>query len=237
MRTAEQKIFARMFNESDVTLTFYNSLSDVVTKDHLAHAHGVILAGSGDFDFDGGRSDNDEGRKTSYRLAWKMRDVVDHLFEQNVPTLGICFGHQIIGHLRGVSVVHDTNQAKVGSHEVMLSVDDGEVDVMIKGLPKNFVVQYGHKDSLAALPRGARVLAHNGRCNYSFLKYTDTMYTTQFHPELNEADVEERLRLTPSYLPQDGVLHEMVQPSPYNDVITSNFMELVQRYKTQKTSS
>lgn len=62
---------------------------------------GVIFGGSGDYDFDGGRLRNDVARSTSYVFLEKLRPLLDHIFLHDVPTLGICYGHQIIGAYAG----------------------------------------------------------------------------------------------------------------------------------------
>src|SRR5690606_32771962 len=80
--------------------------------------HGVILGGSGEFDFDGGRPLSDEARIMSQTLLARLTPLLTYIFSKDIPTLGICYGHQIIGAFRGARVHFDATQRKIGSHMV-----------------------------------------------------------------------------------------------------------------------
>jgi GMP synthase (glutamine-hydrolysing) len=76
---------------------------------------GVVLGGSGDLDFDGNREPDDEVRvsKISLELVGKLRPLFQYLFDNDIPTLGICYGHQILGAFAGAQVHSDTTQKRL----------------------------------------------------------------------------------------------------------------------------
>ena len=50
------------------------------------------------------------------------------------------------------------------------------------------LLQYAHKDSVTKLPAGATLLAEGPKCKFSALRYGDTAYTLQFHPEIERLE-------------------------------------------------
>lgn len=107
----------------------------------------VIFGGSGDFDFDGGRKPDDYVVQTSYKILKKLRPLLDYIFLHDIPTLGICYGHQLIGAYAGATVVYDEVQKKSRSHKVAV-VTSQETDRLWANIPTTFIAHYGHKDSL-----------------------------------------------------------------------------------------
>ena len=152
-------------------------------QEFLAGYDGVIFGGSSDFDFHGGRPESDPVRATSMQILDRTRPLVAHAFDIGLPVLGVCFGHQIIGNMHGGNVHNDKQQNKFGGHEVHLT-EEGQRDPLFKRLPKSFIAQYAHKDSVTDLPEGAMLLATGPSCRFSALRYGDRAYTVQFHPEI-----------------------------------------------------
>jgi GMP synthase-like glutamine amidotransferase len=144
---------------------------------------GVIFGGSSDFDFHGGRPAGDPVRLMSMMILSRARNIVSHTLAQNIPTLGVCFGHQIIGQMHGGMVSNDREQSKLGSYEVALT-EDGKRDPLFSQLPERFYAQYAHKDSITTMPDGATLLATGDACRFSALRYGERVYTVQFHPEI-----------------------------------------------------
>lgn len=149
----------------------------------LAGYDGVIFGGSSDFDFHGGRPDQDPVRLMSMIILGRARNIVNFAFEKGVPILGVCFGHQIIGEIHGGMISNDREQTKMGSYEVSLT-EEGKRDPLMSTLPETFYAQYAHKDSVTTMPEGATLLATGATCRFSALKYGDKIYTIQFHPEI-----------------------------------------------------
>ncbi|MFM2424049.1 MAG: hypothetical protein RLZZ70_438 [Candidatus Parcubacteria bacterium] len=188
---------------------------------------GVILGGSGDFDFDGCRDVADPARIQSYELLDQLRPLLDYIFEHDVPTLGICFGHQLIGAYKGVTVHHDPTQSKMKSHQVELLVDTVDHS-LLQDLPRSFSAQYGHKDVLATVPVDARLVMCGGDCcQISALAYQKNIYTVQFHPELSVADMYKRVETTPGYLPEGCTVEALFEDSPAANRLLHNFASLV----------
>ncbi len=229
MITAEQESFRRSVTYS-MHIDFISSLDESYAWNvphQLTASYGaVILAGSGDFDFDGGRTHDDDARRTSYVIAKRLRELVLFAIESDFPLLGICYGHQIVSEVLSVPVVNDHGQKKVGSHHVFLT-PEGKQDPIFSGLPEKFVAQYGHKDSLSCVPPGAVLLAKSDCCKTSALRFGSRVYTMQFHPELTHEELSVRLKNLPGFLPEGANIESFVQPSHEASKIIPSFIRMV----------
>lgn len=192
----------------------------------LSNTRAVIIGGSGEFDFDGGRTDDDPARTTSHAILDRLTPIIQYVKEQKIPMLGICYGHQLVGEVYGARVVHDLTQNKVGTFAVELTKEGCE-DPLFAELPREFLAQYGHKDSLSSLPAGATVLAVGERCRFSALRYGPLFYTLQFHPELTAQDSIEKLANSPGYLPEGGMPEDLIRESPEASTLIPRFLSLI----------
>lgn len=221
---SEKRSFLRCFKNTDIKLHFFNGIDKKVnwknSREIMDEHMGVILCGSSNFDFDGGRTKNDPKRKMSYNILRDIKPFLKYLFNNNIPTLGICYGHQMLGAFLGVKVVNDKKQSKLGSFEISL-IDN--LDPLLKNLPNKLMVQYGHKDSLDKLPKGSKVIAKGQKCKFATVKHTQNMYGVQFHPELKAEDFIKELKKNMSYLPDKTEIKSLIKSSIKSELILRNF--------------
>jgi len=103
------------------------------------------------------------------------------LLDLNVPILGICYGMQLLAHELGGKVTPSTNKREYGKTE--LSIDD-TTDIF-DGLPRSLTCWMSHGDSVTALPKGFKVLAHTSSVPYAAVGDASRhIYAVQFHPEV-----------------------------------------------------
>lgn len=228
--TQEQVCIQREVGE-EVIIEFVSAFDETAEWNFpetiVAGYDGVILGGSGEFDFDGNRDEDDEARKISYELLGRLRPLFSYIFEHDIPTLGICYGHQIVGAFAGAQVIYDEQQKKSRSHELKLVVDKNDY-FLFSDLPNNFKAHYGHKDVLDRVPEGAVLLMNGGdECKVSALQYKRNIYTTQFHPELTLPDMVERIKNSPGYLPEGVVAEEVFSDDLDSNRILRNFAKFV----------
>ena len=131
---------------------------------------------------------------------WMERaaDFVRAAHENSVPTLGICFGHQLIGHALGAKVIANPRGWEIGTQHVDLSAD-GKRDPLFTDLPARIAVNLSHADviewpttptSETTKTNGTgalRVLAYNAKTDVQAFAAGDTMRGIQFHPEFSGA--------------------------------------------------
>jgi GMP synthase (glutamine-hydrolysing) len=102
--------------------------------------------------------------------------------EANLPFLGICFGHQLIGAAHGSQVAdlgHNVREFK----EVKLLGKDPLFD----GLPGSIRVSESHRQALTRVPEGFRHLAESATSQVEAICHQKhPIYGVQFHPERSD---------------------------------------------------
>jgi len=114
------------------------------------------------------------------RTADWLRDVV----EAGVPTLGICYGHQLLAHALGGRVGPNPRGREIGTISVTLA-DAAASDPLLAGLPARIDVHATHLESVLELPPGAQLLASSTLDPHQAYRVPGRpAWGLQFHPEL-----------------------------------------------------
>ncbi len=229
MIAAEQSEYRRVVGDA-ADISFISSLDASLAwgspASILSGFEAIIIAGSGEFDLHSETAEDTQTRMAPARIILsRLTPLITFLLEKDFPTLGICFGHQLIGEVQGGTVITDPVQQKVGSFPVELT-SAGKEDILFKYLPDSFIGQYGHHNSLSSLPTGGVLLANSPQCKFSALRYGSHIYTVQFHPELTKEDVYWKLEHSPGYLPE-GKLEDAVKSSPEASLLIPRFIEKI----------
>lgn len=125
------------------------------------------------------------------QLYNQLMPLMHYLLDQDFPTLGLCYGMQMLGQAAGATLTDRTGE-DLQAVEVTLTAEGqgdpvtGQLDPVIHGYT-------GHGDSLAALPEGATLLGSGKRCRYQLLRFKNNLYGTQFHPEITTAGMQIRI--------------------------------------------
>jgi GMP synthase (glutamine-hydrolysing) len=100
---------------------------------------------------------------------------VEGAIADNMPILGVCWGHQLLAQVLGGTV-------KGGSYELgYVQVTQEKDDPIWNGIPNPFTVFATHSDHVVALPSDATLLAANETGVQAFRH--EQVYAVQFHPE------------------------------------------------------
>ncbi|WP_116026712.1 glutamine-hydrolyzing GMP synthase [Thermomonospora umbrina] len=102
------------------------------------------------------------------------------LFETGVPTLGICYGHQVMAQALG-GLVENSDVAEYGGTTVNV-IDGG---TLLAGLPEAQSVWMSHRDHTSAAPDGFTVTARTDVTPVAAMEHSERgLYGVQFHPEV-----------------------------------------------------
>lgn len=125
------------------------------------------------------------------QLYNQLMPLMYYLLDQDFPTLGLCYGLQMLGQAAGATLTDRTGE-DLQAVEVTLTAEGqgdpvtGQLDPVIRGYS-------GHGDSLAELPEGATLLGSGQHCRYQLLRLENNLYGTQFHPEITTAGMQIRI--------------------------------------------
>lgn len=115
-------------------------------------------------------------------LPWKepVSQALRALVSAEVPVLGICFGHQLLGHALGGRVSLNPRGREMGTVPLSILEDDE-----VLGARGRIIVNSTHLDSVVELPPGARVLGHTPQEPHAAVRFGRRAWGVQFHPELD----------------------------------------------------
>ena len=106
-----------------------------------------------------------------------LEDFIRQAYAQEIPLVGICFGHQIIAQALGGRVIKHPDGWAVGTQDYDF---EGE----------KVVLNAWHQDQVVDLPADARVVGTNGFCENAALVYGDRAFTVQAHPEFDDTFIQ-----------------------------------------------
>jgi GMP synthase (glutamine-hydrolysing) len=140
--------------------------------------------------------------------------VDPELFRLGVPTLGICYGMQLMALELG-GRVDRTGQSEFGRTELR-----ARASVLFRDLPPTQTVWMSHRDSVVAPPEGAEVVAASESTPIAaFEEPRRELYGVQFHPEVVHTPQGQELlknflydvaHAPPAWTPA-AVIHEQVE--------------------------
>jgi len=113
----------------------------------------------------------------------RLKDLVCEAVRKSVPTLGVCFGSQLIATALGGEVQPNPKGWELGNCQVRLT-PEGIRDPLFFGIPESFEVMESHQDSITLLPDGAFLLATNDHSPIQAYGLGKTLRAVQFHPEM-----------------------------------------------------
>ncbi len=126
---------------------------------------------------------------------------VEFILSCNIPYMGICGGHQIIGGAHNVQLgAMGTDQNPVLEYGY-IPCAIVQKDPLFNGLPDNPVFMMGHRDELKDLPIDFELLASSAACKIQAIKHRrKIMYGVQFHPEYFDETHQDGYHLLSNFL-------------------------------------
>ena len=131
-------------------------------------------------------------------------DFLRRAVDADLPTLGVCFGHQLLAVALGGRVEKNPKGREVGTVEVALT-QAGSDDPLFAGLPQAVEVQATHQDVVTELPAGAVLLASNELCENQAFAVGRSVRTVQWHPEFSLEVLRGYIEGRASILESEGI--------------------------------
>ena len=109
-------------------------------------------------------------------------------YEHDVPTLGVCFGHQLLAEaICGPGTVRQAPLGEVGFYDIERTVDDP----LFSGFQQQFRTFCTHFDEVTPDSPGLQVLAHTPRCPIQAYRVGQKpLWGVQFHCEMQPEETK-----------------------------------------------
>ena len=180
--------------------------------------HGVVITGSP-------AMVSDREPWSEHAAEW-LKDAV----QANVPTFGVCYGHQLLAHALGGKVGYHPQGRETGTQSVRL-FDSAQSDPLFRHLPQQFLAQLTHKQSVLELPPGAVLLGASDFEPHQAFRVGNNAWGVQFHPEFSDDVMRSYLRVQQPELEKEGLNSESllnnVSPAPHATRLLELFSEWV----------
>ncbi|MDR7152134.1 GMP synthase (glutamine-hydrolyzing) [Hydrogenophaga palleronii] len=150
---------------------------------------------------------------------------------QSVPTLGICYGHQLLAHALGGEVTHHPQGVEIGTVQVQRHAQaDG--DALLGHLPPSFDAQAVHWQTVRRLPPEAVALASNAHEPHHAFRMGTRAWGVQFHPEFSGESLRAYLEGLGPTLAREGrdaaQISAAVKDTPEAASVLATFARLAQ---------
>jgi GMP synthase-like glutamine amidotransferase len=144
----------------------FNILDDEFPKDHL-ECDGWIVTGS------------PHGVYEDHSWIPTVSQLINNVYEANLPIFGVCFGHQLIAQALGGHVEKSEKGWGLGLHTYQVN---NKPDYM-SNLSEEVTLNICHQDQVLQPPQGATVYAKSEFCENAGFYIKDKVLTMQAHPE------------------------------------------------------
>ena len=104
--------------------------------------------------------------------------------ERQIPTLGICFGHQLLAHTFGGEVAYNPLGKEFGTVPLTLT-NAAREDRLFGNYASGLTVQASHSQSVIRMPETAVLLASSQMDGHHAFRINPAAWGVQFHPEFN----------------------------------------------------
>lgn len=163
------------------------------------------------------------------RLEEYLRDIV----RAGTPTLGICFGHQLLAQALGGLVAKNPRGREIGT----VAFEALERDPLITAEHPEFPANMTHVDVVVKLPPGARVLGRTALDPHAALRFAEKVYGVQFHPEIDGEVMLHYVSARRQLLVDEGIdadaIRASVSNAPESAAILRRFAGLVREASSQ----
>jgi GMP synthase (glutamine-hydrolysing) len=157
------------------------------------------------------------------------RDLLD---DEERPTLGVCFGHQLFCMARGGTVARN-DRVEVGTVDVELTESAAD-DPLFGGFAGSLRVNASHDDTVAELPTPPpAVLGRSSRDRHQILRWGPRAWSVQFHPEMRRRETVLAVDWRVPRIEAEGgdpvAVRAAVEDAPDGLALLARFVELVRR--------
>jgi GMP synthase (glutamine-hydrolysing) len=188
------------------------------------NAYSAVIAGGSPFDVSLPEAQKSIVQKNVEAF---FTQLFDQIIDGDFPFLGICSGNGLLGNYYGTTI-SGRYAERIGRVTISLT-EEGEKDVLLEGLPNQFLALAGHKEACDRVPPNAQLLASSVSCPVQMFRVKNNIYAVQFHPEADGDEFILRIKIYKNhgYFPPEQA-DELI--AKVKDVETPVAREILRRF-------
>jgi GMP synthase (glutamine-hydrolysing) len=167
------------------------------------------------------------------QASWMLQTQrwLEKAIEEKIPTLGVCFGHQLLADMLGGEVGYNPLGRNMG-HSVCRLTEAGQQDHLLNHLSDqtSFNTLVSHQQAVLKLPQSVTLLATCDKDNNHVFRYQDHVWAVQFHPEWTKEIMQAYIKQRQQDLRDENLnpdlMVEQLQPSDNARQLLVNFSKL-----------
>ncbi|GAB4178299.1 MAG: glutamine amidotransferase [Calditrichia bacterium] len=110
--------------------------------------------------------------------------LIEQFLHQQIPVLGICYGHQLLATIFGGEVQFHPNGGEYGI-TIIEKTEQASNDPIFAHMPSHFYGYVSHSQTVSTLPDSATTLAFSQMEPHQAVRYDKHVWGVQFHPEFS----------------------------------------------------
>ncbi|PSU35732.1 glutamine amidotransferase-related protein [Photobacterium lutimaris] len=150
-----------------------------------------------------------------------FQGFIHQLYFQQVPLVGICFGHQMIAQALAGEVVRSEQGWGIGTAQATINLKEVQRCPWITEPPETLSLLVSHQDQVLRSPAKCITLAGSNFCPNSILLVGDHFLGIQGHPEFTPEYLFDLMKLRKSSYPTatyQSALDSLIQPTDHLQV-------------------
>ena len=212
-----RKIFFDSLEENirnNITLVYKNIVNEncEIRFDDIS---GIIIGGS-EYNLSAGNE--------SYWIE-KLKKYIFYAYANQLPLLGVCFGHQLIAESFG-GKIKNKRPRELGTVNIQLT-PEGKKDLLFKGFNQSIDVIMSHQDIVADNSEIISSLAYNPFCNFQAIAVGKVLRGIQFHPDATKEKIEQQINRWHNEFRDEGInideVKKNLKDTPKAKLIFNNF--------------
>ena len=169
-------------------------------------------------------------------ISYCLRLLV-HCIDISKPVFASCYGFQLAVIALGGTIIRDPSPVELGTPLISVT-EAGKSDPLFHNTPNPFYAISVHQEKALDLPDCCELLAYTDLCVHAFRVKQKPFWAVQFHPEVDNKILKERLGIYKSHYTKDEAHFEEVvsciQATPDSHLLLKKFTHFIHKKEISK---
>jgi len=167
-------------------------------------------------------------------ISWLEETAAWLRKQKNIPTLGICFGHQLLAYAWKGKVADNPHGIELGTKTLEFTQNAAD-DLLLDDSVPTMKAQLSHLQSVVVLPENAVLLASSRQEPHQAFRLGEKIWGIQFHPEFDveimQRIIRNKAEKNPGSIEAAKLLSEL-EPTLKSHSILRKFAQIILKNQT-----